>query len=257
MYSLQGIQDKNTNVILLTNFSLVFADDGNGISLKVSCKSNEKIFNKKYAALFFSWMPFSEICHILKKNAKIVETGKFIKVSWSTILTKKKEQTSMGCFKNNGLFIQLLTLTRCLFISHFVFRRQRVEFFFSTKAQYAAILRKYYQLWTFLTNVWPFCQRFSINSFVNKKYFMINIWANQEIPAIVRSAQYSNDYTIQSGRKKVLIDPGRKLAKKKTAKKCCLSVLSSIEYYTIRDRIGRYLCTIQTTTTAVQCYVVQ
>ena len=104
---------------------------------KTHSRSSAEQFGRTFGRsqwLFLSWMPFSEICHILKKNAKIVETGKFIKVSWSTILTKKKEQTSMGCFKNNGLFIQLLTLTRCLFISHFVFRRQRVEFFFSTKA---------------------------------------------------------------------------------------------------------------------------
>jgi hypothetical protein len=47
----------------LSNFSLLFAADVSGVSLKISCKSSQKLVNQKYATLFLSWMPFNSFYH--------------------------------------------------------------------------------------------------------------------------------------------------------------------------------------------------
>ena len=53
----------------------------------------------------------------------------------------RRSKHLLGCLQN-AFFLELLPLTRCLFINYFVFRRQQAEFFFSTKEKKATIKNK-------------------------------------------------------------------------------------------------------------------
>ena len=44
---------------IMANFSILFAADVSGVSLKINKKSNEKLVIQNCATLFLSWIPFT------------------------------------------------------------------------------------------------------------------------------------------------------------------------------------------------------